>query len=52
MSEQNKSLSLRAIDTDRVVNEKVVECRTNRDRLGLLQQLGIVLHMEVTDVTK
>ncbi len=32
-----------AIDIDRLVNGKVVECWTNVDELGLLQQLGVIL---------
>lgn len=30
------------IDIDRVVNGKVVECWTNTDDLGLMQQLGVI----------
>ncbi len=30
------------IDIDRVVDGKVVECWTNTDDLGLMQQLGVI----------
>jgi steroid delta-isomerase-like uncharacterized protein len=35
-----------AIDIDRIVDGKVVECWTNMDELGLLQQLGVVPQLE------
>lgn len=37
-----KQISLTAIDIDRIADGKVVECWTNSDDLGLLQQLGVV----------
>jgi len=37
-----KQVKVTAIDIDRVVNGKVVECWTNMDELGLLQQLGAI----------
>lgn len=37
-----KQGSMTGIDIDRVVNGKSVECWTNADDLGLLQQLGVV----------
>ena len=37
-----KQVRVSAIDIDRVVNGKVVECWTNMDELGLLQQLGAI----------
>lgn len=37
-----KPVRVTAIDIDRVANGKVVECWTNVDELGLLQQLGVV----------
>lgn len=37
-----KQVKLTAIDIDRIVNGKVVECWTNIDELGLLQQLGVI----------
>jgi steroid delta-isomerase-like uncharacterized protein len=45
-----KQFRITAIDIDRIVNGKVVECWTNMDELGLLQQLGIVPHQESLDV--
>ena len=37
-----KSGTIGGIDIDRVVEGKVLECSTNTDDLGLLQQLGVV----------
>lgn len=37
-----KQVRMAAIDIDRIANGRVVECWTNSDDLGLLQQLGIV----------
>lgn len=37
-----KQVRMTAIDIDRIVNGKVVECWTNMDELGLLQQLGVI----------
>ncbi len=37
-----KSGKITGIDIDRIVNGKAVECWTNTDDLGLLQQLGVV----------
>lgn len=37
-----KQVRVTAIDIDRIVNGKVVECWTNMDELGLLQQLGVI----------
>ena len=41
-----KRIKITAIDIDRLVNGKVVECWNNMDELGLLQQLGVVPVME------
>ncbi len=38
----NKPVGMSGIDIDRIANGKVVECWTNTDELGLLQQLGVV----------
>lgn len=35
-----KQFSITAIDIDRIVDGKVIECWTNMDELGLLRQLG------------
>jgi steroid delta-isomerase-like uncharacterized protein len=45
-----RQFKITAIDIDRIIDGKVVECWTNMDELGLLQQLGIVPHHESTDV--
>jgi steroid delta-isomerase-like uncharacterized protein len=37
-----KAGKITGIDIDRIVNGKTVECWTNSDDLGLLQQLGVV----------
>jgi steroid delta-isomerase-like uncharacterized protein len=37
-----KRFTVTAIDIDRVVNGKVLECWTNMDELGLLRQLGAI----------
>lgn len=37
-----KHIRMTAIDIDRIANGKVVECWTNVDELGLLQQLGVI----------
>jgi steroid delta-isomerase-like uncharacterized protein len=37
-----KQFSVRAIDIDRIINGKVIECWTNMDELSLLQQLGVI----------
>jgi steroid delta-isomerase-like uncharacterized protein len=41
-----KRIKITAIDIDRLVNGKVIECWNNMDELGLLQQLGVVPVME------
>jgi steroid delta-isomerase-like uncharacterized protein len=38
----NKQVSLTGTDIDRIASGKIVECWTNADEQGLLQQLGIV----------
>lgn len=40
-----KKVNFSAMDIDRVVNGKAVECWTNVDELGLLQQLGVIPEM-------
>jgi steroid delta-isomerase-like uncharacterized protein len=42
MPPTNKQIRLTAIDIDRFADGKVVECWTNMDELGLLQQLGAI----------
>jgi steroid delta-isomerase-like uncharacterized protein len=37
-----KQARMTGINIDRIANGKVVECWTNADELGLLQQLGVV----------
>lgn len=34
--------TITGIDIDRIANDKVVECWTNLDELGLMQQLGVI----------
>jgi steroid delta-isomerase-like uncharacterized protein len=47
-----KQFNVSAIDIDRIADGKVVECWTNMDQLGLLQQLGIVPNLESQDVSE
>lgn len=37
-----KQVSMKGTDIDRIANGKVVECWTNGDDLGVLQQLGVI----------
>lgn len=39
-----KQVVIKSIDVDRIANGKVVECWSNVDELGLLQQLGVTTH--------
>jgi steroid delta-isomerase-like uncharacterized protein len=39
-----KKVTFNAMDIDKVLNGKFVECWTNVDELGLMQQLGVIPH--------
>ena len=42
MYETGKSVTFQAMDIDKISNGKYMECWSNVDELGLMQQLGVI----------